>query len=435
MGGTRRIAMSAAQGDRRHVALLIHSGDGGGAQRVMTTLAGALAERGHRVDLVACRAEGPILAQLPACLRLVSLRASPWGRGRLAAFAADPRALRELARPVLLPLATSEVFARLPDLARYLREDQPEILLSAKVHTNLLALLARRRSGAATRIVVSERGDSADKVQHSRRWRWRHIVPLIRRLYSEADGIVSVSEALAGRFAARTGIPRERITVVHNPVVSDALFEQAKAPLRHPWFDPGAPPVILAAGRLEPRKGFATLLRAFARLRQERPARLMIFGEGPERGPLERLARDLGLEGTVELPGWTDELFPHMARAAVFVLSSTYEGLPGVLIQALACGCPVVSTDCPTGPAEILEDGRYGRLVPVGDEAALAEAIVATLDHPPEREALRARGREFSVERAAGRYLDLFASLPQPAAVSAPTAVGVAEVPTPSSSR
>jgi len=176
--------------DKRHLAFLIHSGDGGGAQRMMTTLAGALAERGHRVDLLACRAEGPILAQLPAGVRLVPLHAVPWWRARLAALTADSRAVRELVRPVVLPLATSEGFARLPDLARYLRKEEPEILLSAKVHTNLLALLARRRSGAPTRIVVSERGDFAAKAQHGRRWRWRYIVPLIRRLYPEADGIV-----------------------------------------------------------------------------------------------------------------------------------------------------------------------------------------------------------------------------------------------------
>jgi glycosyltransferase involved in cell wall biosynthesis len=168
---------------------------------------------------------------------------------------------------------------------------------------------------------------------------------------------------------------------------------------------PGSPPVVLGAGRLEAQKDFPTLLKAFARVRAVREARLILLGEGKDRPLLEALAQDLRVAENVELPGFVENPFAYMARATVFVLSSTYEGLPGVLIQAMACGCPVVSTDCPSGPAEILAGGAYGPLAPVGDDRALAQAILAQLDAPVDRERLCARAALFSVEHAVERYL------------------------------
>jgi len=193
-------------------------------------------------------------------------------------------------------------------------------------------------------------------------------------------------------------------------VVGAEMLEKARAPLEHPWFAPGAPPVVLGVGRLAPQKEFPTLIRAFARVRSQRPARLMILGEGKtpdRRAALLALAGELGIAEDVALPGFQPNPFAYMARASLFVLSSAWEGLPGVLVQALACGCPVVSTDCPSGPAEILEQGEYGRLVAVGDEAALAEAIGSTLDNPPERDKLRARGADFSIDLSVDRHLDV----------------------------
>ncbi len=397
--------------EARHLAFLIPTGAGGGVQRVMTTLAAAMAKRGRQVDLVVGKAKGPFVDQLDEHVRLVSLKKAPPFGGRLAALKADPGGLAALAKPFLLPFQTSDMVARLPALTAYLRENQPDILMSAKVHTNLTALLASRAAKVGTKIIVSERGDYRDKLQASRRWRWRHITPLMRRLYPDAASIVSVSEDLAERLPGYTGINREQIRVLHNPVVTPELQEQAAKPVDHPWFAPDAPPVVLGAGRLETRKGFADLIKAFARLAGKRPHRLMIFGEGKERGALERLVGELGLENKVALPGWTGALFAHMAKSALFVLPSSYEGLPGVLIQALACGCPVVSNDCPTGPREILKDGRHGRLVPMGDIEAMAQAMIETLNDPPSSEALRRRADDFSLDRAVARYLDLFEGL------------------------
>jgi glycosyltransferase involved in cell wall biosynthesis len=194
---------------------------------------------------------------------------------------------------------------------------------------------------------------------------------------------------------------------VYNPVVTPELLAQAEAIAPHPWLQDGGPPVVLGVGRLVDQKGFATLLEAVARLRRERPLRLLVLGEGRRRGALERQARRLGLGADFALPGFAPNPFAYMARAGVFVLSSVYEGLPGVLIQALACGCPVVSTDCPDGPREILAGGEYGPLVPVGDAAALAAAIGRVLDAPPDRERLRRRGQAFGVEPAVLAYLEV----------------------------
>jgi glycosyltransferase involved in cell wall biosynthesis len=226
-----------------------------------------------------------------------------------------------------------------------------------------------------------------------------------RIFYPRADAIIANCNGVADDVARLTGLSREHITTIYDPVVTPDLQEKMRAALDHPWFAPGSPPVLLAVGRLTAQKDFPTLLRAFARVRRVRPARLVILGEGRERTRLEALVRELGVAADVALPGFVINPLPYMKRAAALVLSSVYEGLPCVLIEAMACGCPVVSTDCPSGPAEILERGRYGALVPVGDVEAMAKAIHAALDGSHDAERLKTRAAEFSLERAAERYL------------------------------
>jgi glycosyltransferase involved in cell wall biosynthesis len=207
-----------------------------------------------------------------------------------------------------------------------------------------------------------------------------------------------------------TGVPRDRVETIYNPVVTPDLESLARAAVDHPWFAGDGPPILLGAGRFVAQKDFSTLVKAFARVRAVGPARLMILGRSkrPARARrLRALAEHLGVAADVALPGFAANPFAYMARASAFVLSSRWEGLPGVLIEAMACGCPVVSTDCPSGPREILAGGSYGPLVPVGDAAALAEAILRVLALPPDRARLRTRAAEFSVEQAVDRYLDV----------------------------
>lgn len=370
-------AAQRAVGERRpsRLAVFIPSLREGGAERSMLKLAGGLARRGHAVDLVLAQREGPYLAEVPADVRIVDLEA--------------PRVLRGLV-----------------PLSRYLRRERPRALLSVMKHANVVALWAGRLTGSATRIVVSERVALTPNVAHASRWSTRLMPRAIRHFYPWADAIVAVCEGVADDLALRAGLARDSIDVIYNPIVTPAFQQRVRAPLEHPWFVPGEPPVVVAAGRLVPQKGFATLLRAFARVRRARPARLLILGEGPERPALEALAGELGIATDVGLPGFTANPYPFMARAGVFVLSSGWEGLPGALIEALYCHVPLVSTDCPTGPREILCGGRYGVLAPVGDEAALAdgigEALAGRVSPPPPESWQR-----FELETVLDQYLDV----------------------------
>jgi glycosyltransferase involved in cell wall biosynthesis len=283
-------------------------------------------------------------------------------------------------------------------------------VLAAEAHHNLMMVWARHLARLDCRIVLSEHIHSSSHDPRFNPWAHHHLLPVLRRAYLKADAIVTVSDGLADDLAAHGQIPRDRIARVYNPVVGSDLLLKASQPLDHPWFAAGAPPVILGAGRLHPQKDFATLIRALAALRSRRPARLVILGARTDAEyavALQALAAELGVAQDVEMPGFAHNPFAFMSRAAVFVLSSRYEGLGNVLIEALACGTPVVSTDCPSGPAEVLDGGRFGPLVPVGDVAALGRAIEGLLDDPPTPQSLRARAGRFTVGRAVDHYLRL----------------------------
>ena len=219
-----------------------------------------------------------------------------------------------------------------------------------------------------------------------------------------ADGIVAVSEGVAADLRGQVPRAAGKIVTIHNPVVGPGLAEQAAEAVEHPWFGDGEP-VVLAVGRMAAEKDYPTLLRAFAEVARSRAARLVILGQGPERESLLELAARLGIGDRFDLPGFDVNPFRYMARASVFVLSSRFEGFPNVLAQAMACGSPVVSTDCRSGPSEMLEGGKWGRLVPVGDWRAMAGAIEATLDDPMPAEELRARAAVYSVEASVEGYM------------------------------
>jgi glycosyltransferase involved in cell wall biosynthesis len=252
-----------------------------------------------------------------------------------------------------------------------------------------------------------EHNDLAHASAHGVR-RWEKFFPaMMRVLYPAADAVVAVSAGVADGLVSHAHLRREKITVIHNPIVTPEIAEKATAPLDHPWFAPGQSPVFVAAGRLTVQKDYPTLLRAFAELRQRRAARLFILGVGELHDELVAQADGLGIGADVEFAGFQENLFAFMSRAAAFVLSSAWEGFGNVLVEALACGTQVISTDCPSGPAEILDGGKFGRLVPVGNTSALAAAMEAALDHPLPAEMLRERAQIFSVDAALDRYLPL----------------------------
>jgi glycosyltransferase involved in cell wall biosynthesis len=330
------------------LAFFLPALEGGGAERVMLNLAVGFAEKGFVVDMVLPRAEGAMLQLVPPTVNIVDLNAS-------------------------------RTLTAVWPLARYLRRHRPLALLAALDHANLVAMAAARLPGARTRTVISIHTTLRKYIEDTPS-RWARTIPrVMARCQWLADGIVAVSEGAAADFATLANVPTERVSVIYNAVVTPALMRAAAEPPAHAWFGERKVPVVLALGRLESNKNFKALIDAFAIVRRRREARLAIFGEGPERPSLEAQVRRLSLQDSVALPGYVNNPYSCMARAAAVVLSSDWEGLPTVLIESLALGTPVVSTDCPSGPREILENGALGRLVPVGDVNRMAEAIEITL--------------------------------------------------------
>jgi len=237
-------------------------------------------------------------------------------------------------------------------------------------------------------------------------------------LYSRAKAIVAVSHGVADDFKKTFKFSESNLYVVYNPVDISNIREKAKDVAEHHWFKKKGTSIIIGVGRLTFQKNFSTLIRAFALLRQRlridtvgiqsrKDVKLIILGEGEKRKELEKLIKDLGLQKDVDMPGFVDNPYAYLAQADVFVLSSKFEGFGNVLVESMACGIPIVSTDCPSSPAEILENGKYGKLVPVDDVEALAKAIVETLDNPISQEILKERASHFSVEKAVEKYLEL----------------------------
>ncbi len=311
-------------------------------------------------------------------------------------------------RPLLTVKYASPTLGYLPALARYLQSARPDSLFSATSYLNIEAVLARRLADVPTRLVLSDRSHfSSGKPRKA--WRQRHLAAAMRRTYLQADAITAVSHGVAADIAQSIGIPREAIITLYNPTITPDFATKTSQPIDHPWFAAGAAPVLLAVGRTTFQKDFATLLRAFAQVRADRPARLAIIGDSNDKqaARLLSLAAELGVADDFALLGYQANPLPYMARAAAFVLSSRYEGFPNVLLEALACGTPVVSTDCPSGPHEILDGGSFGALVPMADPDALASAILATLDAPPDPARLEGRAAVFNYDTAIARYADV----------------------------
>ncbi|MCG6863467.1 MAG: glycosyltransferase [Chromatiaceae bacterium] len=359
----------------RRVAVFVSFSGTGGVESMIVNLIRGFVDLGRRVDLLLVRAASPHLERLPRQVNLVRL-------------------------------GTDHTFLALPALARYLRRQCPSTLLAAKDRAGRTAVLARRLAGTDTRIVLRLGTNlSTAMAEKSTCSRWLRFAA-IRRLYSQVNQIVAVSAGVADDTARIARIPREHIRVIHNPVITPELPGLAAKPCDHAWLQRGQRPVIVGAGRLQRQKDFPTLIRAFALVRSERPCRLVILGDGGGLAQLEALIAELGIARDVDLTGFLDNPYPILARADLFVLSSLWEGSPNVLTEAMALGTPVVATDCPSGPRELLDGGRYGPLVPVGDAKALAKSIIRTLDNHLPPQALQAAVAEYDQMHSAERYLE-----------------------------
>lgn len=354
------------------VGFFISNLGGGGVQRVVLNLAAGLIAEGVEVDLVVGWPEGNNRQFIPLGVQLINLR-------------------------------KKNILACLPGLVHYLRRRMPGTLITAQTHVNIVGIVGKFLYKKDIFLVVCEHNNMKEVVKANPREWFRPV--LARWLYPKADVIVAVSNGVADGLIAMTGLPREKIKVVYNPVITDLILIKAKEPINHPWFQNTDTKIIVSVGRLENQKDFATLIHALEVINGNLPIRLVILGEGSQRDHLQSIIDKLGLNEIVDMPGYVENPYPYLKQASVFVLSSKYEGFPGVLVEALACGVPVISTDCPSGPAEILEYGKYGKLVPVGGSNEMAVAIKETIDHPLPKEELIKRGMDFTVINITKEYM------------------------------
>lgn len=363
----------------RRIAILASFSGQGGVERMLVHLIQGFRDQGYAIDLLLVRASSAALEQLPAEVRRIRLVP---GHSLLATVA----------------------------LARWLRRERPPVLLVVKDRAGRAAVMARALARTETRLVL-RLGTHLSTALSGRGLlqRWLRLAP-VRLLYPAIERIVAVSEGVAEDTARIARCSRGQISVIRNPVITPDLADLAAAPCPHPWLGERASiPVLIGAGRLQRQKDFPTLLRAFSLVRRQRACRLIILGEGRGRGALQALAQSLGLrlgaDGDLELPGFQSNPYCWLARADLFVLSSAWEGSPNVLTEALALGLPAVATDCPSGPRELLADGRFGALVAVGDSEALAAAILKTLAAPLPASILQQAVAAYTQVASASAYL------------------------------
>ena len=396
-----------------HFAIVTPSLAGQGAERKALHIGNGLLERGHQIDILLERLVCHYAEEVPDRSRVyfmsersddrsrTNLRSAKFTARRLVPVPASWRVrfprmgmATRLLRSQLPLLISSRLPRWSAGIAAYMDREQPETILAMNVLAATATTMALRLSRHPVRVVAT---------LHEGLGRGR----LLRRArcsYPHADAVVGVSRGVSGEFDKIPGLKSGRVHVIYNPVISEFLIRKSTESVGHPWFEGRGDPVIVTIGKLIRRKDFSSLLVAFSRLVTRRRVRLVLLGEGRERNRLESLVRRLGIAEYVKFTGFVENPYAYLRRADLFVLSSRNEALPTVLIEAMACGCPVVSTDCPFGPREILEDGKFGTLVPVGDPAALSDAMDRALNEPRRSDALRERAAFFGADRAVDQY-------------------------------
>ena len=348
---------------------------GGGAERVISILAAYFAENSYKVDLVLIEAVGPYLANIPTSVNVIDLNCK-------------------------------KALLSLPKLVMYLRTYQPSIVFSSQMHSSTVAIWAAKLAGMKTRVFI--RQPTMLKPYYKK----NSFTSILRqktflKTAKFAEKIIVTSDAMSKEFQALSKIQKDKIEVIYNPVSIEAIKQKSLEPIEHPWFQQGELPVILAVGRLINAKDFKTLIKAFEITLREKQARLMILGEGLLRLEIEQLIKDLKIEEYVQMPGFVSNPYQYMKYSKVFVLSSLWEGFPNSMVEAMACSNAIVATDCDGGASEILEYGKWGKLVPIQNEVRMAEAIIETLNMEKLPNVIE-RVEDFSVQHVFKKYNKLF---------------------------
>ena len=362
----------------KRLAFFVDSLAGGGAERVMLNLANEYIKHGYKVDLVLAHKQGDYLDDVDPNIRIIDL-------------------------------SVTRFWTYFFPLIKYFRLEKPDVMLSATTILNLLAIMTKLLSCVKVRLVVSEHINITSFAETGTLQRPKVVKMLIKWFYPKSDQIIAVSNGAAKSLSQFSGVPLAQIKAIYNGVIDSEKLHLSQEKVSHEWFgsQQAHEPVIVAVGRLEAQKDYSMLLNAFAIVRKVRNAKLLVLGEGELRAELENKAIKLDINQDVLFYGFESNPFKFLANANVFALSSQYEGLPTVLIEALACGCPVVSTNCPSGPEEILEQGRFGELVKVGDENAFAAALLNVLSSQvsdARKKALAMHGQQFNVKKAFDEY-------------------------------
>ena len=346
---------------------------GGGVEKIVLDLTKSFYGRGTLVDLVLAKASGEYFNEIPYGIRVIDLNVK---RVHLSVF----------------------------PLVKYLKKEQPPYLLSALPHCDIAALIAKKLVNIETKIIVCQHVNLSKEYKNTNRLLLKILYPLLlRKIYPWSDLVIAVSQGMAHDASRWFGISEQDIHVIHNPIDILNIVWKSHEPINHKWFRPGQPPVILAMGRLTKQKNFSQLINAFNIVRKKSSCHLMILGEGECRHNLEKLVKNLGLSEDILLPGFVRNPYPYLTQASVFVLSSLWESFSVVLVEALALGVPVISTKCDYGPSEILEDGKYGTMVPVNNVTLMAQAILESLNKPRSSHG-RVRARLFDLETIADQY-------------------------------
>jgi glycosyltransferase involved in cell wall biosynthesis len=358
------------------ISFFLPSLEGGGAEKATVRLIKGFVERGFKVDLLLSKAAGPYIKMIPEKCRIIGFN-------------------------------SNRVIFSLGKLINYLKVNKPFALISVLSHANVISSFAKMFYNGDTKIILTQRINLTSSKVNLKSLRSKLLPFFMFLTYWKADKIVAVSKGVAEDLEKRIHYLRNRVEYIYNPIIVPEILQQGKQVIAHSWFNNKEVPIILSAGRLTPQKDYPVLLKAFSIVRKEIECHLVILGEGEERNNLNDLAKDLEIYEDVWMPGFVDNPYKYMTKANLFVSSSKSEGFPNALIEAMACGTAVVSTDCPSGPVEILDNGKYGKLVPVGDFRGMANAIIETLKYPLGKEVLISRANQFNLDKAVSRYLEV----------------------------